>query len=161
GVDETTLTSANVRLLRTSDLMQIAATVNTTGGGDAIVLQPSSVLDPRTNYTFQLSDRVTDQGGNPFIPFTSTFTTADFTNLKIAPPRRPGAPDPPVWNGNPIDSLLFGPDGKLYGVDLMGIVYRWDLGPDGSLLNEQQYAGLAGRTLIGIVFQPDDPNVFW
>jgi Big-like domain-containing protein len=161
GVDETTLTSDNVRLLRTSDLMPIAATVNTTGGGDAIVLQPSAVLDSRTNYTFQLSERVTDQGGNPFIPFTSTFTTGDFTNQKIDPRYRYAVTEPPVWNGNPIDSLVFGPGGKLYATDLMGIVYRWDLGPDGSLLNEEQWAGLAGRTLIGIVFQPDDPKVFW
>ena len=161
GVDETTLTADNVRLLRTSDMMPIAATVNTTGGGDAIVLQPSAVLDSRTGYTFQLSDRVTDQGGNAFIPFTSSFTTGDFTNQKIDPRYRYAVTDPPVWNGNPIDSLVFGPAGKLYATDLMGIVYRWDLGPDGSLLNEEQWVGLAGRTLIGIVFQPDDPNVFW
>jgi hypothetical protein len=161
GVDETTLTSENVRLLRTSDMMPIPATVNTTGGGDAIILQPSSVLDSRTGFTFQLSDRVTDQGGHPFIPFTSTFTTGDFTNQKIDPRYRYAVTSPPVWNGTPIDSLVFGPEGKLYATDLMGIVYRWDLGPDGSLLNEEQWAGLAGRTLIGIVFQPGNPNVFW
>jgi hypothetical protein len=48
GVDETTLTTDNVRLLRQSDLMPIEATVNTTGGGDAIVLQPRGLLDPLT-----------------------------------------------------------------------------------------------------------------
>ena len=40
GVAESTLTPANVQLIRTSDVMQVDATVNTTGGGDAIVLQP-------------------------------------------------------------------------------------------------------------------------
>ena len=161
GVDETTLTSDNVRLLRTSDMMPIAATVNTTGGGDAIVLQPTSVLDSRTNYTFQLSDRVTDQGGNPFIPFTSTFTTGDFTNQKIDPRYRYAVINPPLWNGTPIDSLVFGPDGKLYATDLLGVVWRWTVAPDGSLTNEEQWPGLAGRTLIGIAFQPGAPNVFW
>ena len=161
GVDKTSLTSDNVRLLRASDLMPFEATVNTTGGGDAIVLQPHGLLDPRTSYIFQLSDRVKDQAGHSFIPFTSTFSTGDFTNLKIDPRYRYAVIDPPVWNGTPIDSLVFGPDGRLYGTDLLGIVRRWTLAPDGSLLNEEQWADLAGRTLIGIVFQPGDPNVFW
>ena len=85
GVDETSLTSDNVRLLRASDLMPFEATVNTTGGGDAIVLQPHGLLDARTSYIFQLSDRVKDQAGHSFIPFTSTFSTGDFTNLKNRP----------------------------------------------------------------------------
>ena len=161
GVDETTLTSANVRLLRASDMMQVQATVNTSGGGDAIVLQPTGLLDARTGYIFQLSDRVTDQGGNPFISFTSTFSTGDFTNLKIDPRYRYAVIDPPLWNGTPIDSLVFGPDGKLYSTALDGVVRRWTLAPDGSLTNEEEWAALAGRTLIGIAFQPDDPNVFW
>jgi len=161
GVDETTLTSDNVRLLRASDLMPIDSLVNTTGGGDAIVLQPRVVLDARTGYIFQLSDRVKDQAGYPFISFTSTFSTGDSTNLKIDPRYRYAVVDPPVWNGTPIDSLVFGPDGRLYGTDLLGIVRRWTVAPDGSLINEEQWADLAGRTVIGIAFQPDNPNVFW
>jgi hypothetical protein len=161
GVDETTLNSNNVRLIRASDMMPIDATVNTSGGGDAIVLQPRAVLDARTSYIFQLSDRVKDQGGNPFIPFTSTFSTGDFTNINVDPRYRYAVIDPPVWNGTPIDSLVFGPDGKLYGTDLLGIVRRWTLAPDGSLTNEEQWSDLAGRTIIGIAFQPDDPNTFW
>src|SRR4030095_6575723 len=124
GVDETTLTGDNVRLLRASDMTPIAATVNTTGGGDAIVLQPRGVLDARTGYIFQLSDRVKDQGGNTFIPFTSTFSTGDFTNLKRDPRYRYAVVDPPLWNGTPISSLAFGPDGTLSAVRLDGILQR-------------------------------------
>ena len=163
GVDETTLTSDNVRLLRASDLMPIEATVNTTGGGDAIVLQPHGLLDPRVGYIFQLSDRVKDQGGHSFISFTSSFSTGDSTNLKIDPRYHYDVTDLPVWNGTPIDSLVFAPppDGRLYGTDLLGIVRRWTVAADGTLINEEQWADLAGRTLIGIAFQPDNPNVFW
>ncbi|HSP19905.1 MAG TPA: Ig-like domain-containing protein, partial [Myxococcaceae bacterium] len=63
GVADVTLTAANVRLLRAADNMPVPSTVNTSGGGDAIVLQPTIVLDPRTSYIFELSDRVTDQAG--------------------------------------------------------------------------------------------------
>ena len=161
GVDETTLTADNVRLLRASDMFPVEATVNTTGGGDAIVLQPHGVLDARTGYVFQLSERVKDQGGHAFIPFTSSFSTGDFTNLKRDPRYRYAVIDPPLWNGTPIDSLVFGPDGRLYATDLLGVVRRWTVAPDGSLINLEEWGGLAGRTLIGIVFQPDDPNVFW
>jgi hypothetical protein len=40
-------------------------------------------------------------------------------------------------------------------------VRRWTVAPDGTLLNEEQWAALAGRTIIGIAFQPGDPNTFW
>jgi hypothetical protein len=161
GVDNSTLTSDNVRLVRAADGMRVAATVNTSGGGDAIVLQPTVLLDPRTSYIFQLSDRVTDQAGISFIPFSSTFSTGDFTNIKIDPRYRYAIQDPPLWNGTPVSSLLIGPDRKLYATALDGIVRRWTIAPDGTLGPEEQWDGLAGRTLIGIAFQPDDPNVFW
>ncbi len=161
GVADSTLTSDNVRLLRAADGMRIAATVNTTGGGDAIVLQPTVLLDPRTSYIFQLSDRVTDQAGISFIPFTSTFSTGDFTNIKIDPRYRYTIQEPPLWNGTPVSSLVIGPDRKLYATALDGIVRRWPIAPDGTLGLVEEWDGLAGRTLIGLAFQPDDPNVFW
>ncbi|MGZ5958324.1 MAG: Ig-like domain-containing protein [Myxococcaceae bacterium] len=161
GVADSTLTGDNVRLLRAADGMQVAATVNTTGGGDAIVLQPTVLLDPRTSYIFQLSDRVTDQAGVTFLPFTSTFSTGDFTNIKIDPRYRYTVQDPPLWNGTPVSSLLIGPDRKLYATALDGIVRRWPIAPDGTLGLVEEWDGLAGRTLIGLAFQPDDPNVFW
>ena len=161
GVAAATLTPQNIRLLRASDQTVIAANVNTSGGGDAIVLQPTSLLDARTDYVFQLSDRVTDQAGSSFIPFTSTFSTGDFTNVNIDPRYRYAAQDPPVWAGAPLASLVIGPDGKLYATGLDGVVRRWTIGPDGSLGDEEDWSDLAGRTLIGIVFDLTNPDVFW
>jgi len=161
GVDVSTLITANIRLVRVSDGMVVAATVNTSGGGDAIVLQPSGLLDARTDYVFELSDRVTDQSGASFIPFTSRFSSGDFTNIKIDPRYRYSIQDPPLWNGTPAASLLIGPGRKLYATSLDGIIRRWDIAPDGTLINEEAWDGLAGRTVLGIVFQPGDPNTLW
>ena len=41
GVEQTTLTTDNVMLVRTSDNALVPGTINTTGGGDAIVYQPT------------------------------------------------------------------------------------------------------------------------
>ena len=161
GVAESTLTPANVQLIRTSDSLEVEATVNTTGGGDAIVLQPKDLLDARTGYLFRITAGVTDQSGATFIPFESHFSTGDFTNLKVDPRYRYAVQPAPLYNGTPISSLLFGPDGRLYATALDGIVRRWTLAADGTLTNLESWEGLQGRTMIGIAFQPGNPNVLW
>src|SRR4051812_39395598 len=75
GVNSSTVNSTNVKLIRTSDGAAIPATVNTSGGGDTLVLQPTSLLAANTKYTFQVTSGVKDVTGQPFVPFTSTFTT--------------------------------------------------------------------------------------
>jgi len=161
GVKDTTLTPANVQLLRSSDGTQVEATVNTTGGNDAIVLQPKALLDPRTDYTFRVTAGVTDQSGASFVPFQSHFSTGDFTNVKIDPRYRYAVQSPPLYNGTPVSSLLIGPDRKLYATALDGILRRWTLAADGTLTGLETWAGLQGRTMIGIAFQPGNPNVIW
>ena len=90
------------------------ATVNTTGGGDAIVLQPKRPLDANTSYTFEITDGVKDTGGSAFVPFTMTFTTGTASTPadpriafeKVAARRRHRA--------SQYTGLTIGPDGKLY-----------------------------------------------
>jgi len=161
GVDIRTLTPDNVKLVRTADGYQVPATANTTGGGDAIVLQPTALLDARTDYDFDLTAGVTDQSGASFVPFHSHFSTGDFTNVKVDPRYRYAVDPTPLYNGPPIDSLLIGPDGKLYATALDGVLRRWTINPDGSLGTLETWEGLAGRTVIGIAFQPGQPNVLW
>ena len=81
-----TLTGVNVSLRRVSDSAVVPATLNTSGGGDVIVLQPNAALANQTQYRFTVSDGLEDLSGEAFIPFTSTFTTGN---------RRPAA-DPPT-----------------------------------------------------------------
>src|SRR5688572_7116073 len=77
GVSESTLKSANVKLYKTNDSSKTAipANLNTTGGGDAIILTPSSLLDSNTKYTFQVTSGLTDTSGAAFAPFSMSFTT--------------------------------------------------------------------------------------
>ena len=161
GVKDATLTPANVQLVRNSDGLQVEATVNTTGGNDAIVLQPRGVLEARTDYTFRITAGVTDQSGVSFVPFESHFSTGDFTNLKVDPRYRYAIQSPPLYNGTPVSSLLIGPDRKLYATALDGIVRRWSIAPDGTLGGLETWEGLQGRTMLGIAFQPGNPNVIW
>jgi len=161
GVAVGTLTMANVQIIRVSDQVQVQTTANTSGGGDAIVVQPMGLLDARTDYLFRLTAGVTDQSGASFIPFESHFSTGDFTNVNIDPRYRYAVDPTPLYNGVPISSLLFGPDGRLYATALDGVVRRWTVAPDGSLSNLESWAGLQGRTMLGIAFQPDNPNVLW
>ena len=161
GVKDTTLNAGTVRLLRTSDGTQVDATVNTSGGNDAIVLQPKGVLDAQTDYTFLITSGVTDQSGASFVPFQSHFSTGDFTNLKIDPRYRYAIQQPALFNGPPVSSLLIGPDGKLYATALDGIIRRWTVAPDGTLTNLETFDALSGRTVLGIAFQPDNPMILW
>jgi len=65
----------------------------------------------------------------------------------------------------PYSSLTLSPDGtQLYATTLAGVIVRWDIAPvTGTLLNEQVFSTpeLEGRALIGIVFDPEDPNTLW
>ena len=79
GIDPATLSAATVKLYRTGDHSLVPAVVNTTGGGDAIVLPPPALLDANTSYTFEVTDGVKDTGGTAFVPFTMTFTTGTAT----------------------------------------------------------------------------------
>jgi Bacterial Ig-like domain/Glucose / Sorbosone dehydrogenase len=159
GVDPRTLGPGTVELFRASDGAQVPATVNTSGGGDAIVLQPTMLLDANTEYHFVLTQGVADISGDPFIPFESHFTTDQNTKLRVDPRYRYDVRPTALYQGTPISSLLFGPDGMLYSTALDGIVRRWTIAPDGTLANEEDWSGLQGRTLIGLAFE--NPSVLW
>jgi regulation of enolase protein 1 (concanavalin A-like superfamily) len=163
GVDDRTLNANSVQLYRTSNGSFVPGGVNTTGGGDAIVYQPSVLLDPSTGYTFKVTAAVKDLAGQTFVPFTMTFTTGTTTSVAIDP--RVHFSKRAVYGGNnvgaPISSLLIGPDGKLYGASIDGNLRRWAIAADGSLTNLETYSGLSGRAIIGFVFDPLNSNAIW
>src|SRR5687767_7783895 len=76
GVDAKTISTETVKLYRAKDRAPVAAVVNTSGAGDAIVLQPSTTLEPQTEYTFEVTSGLKDMAGASFAPYTTSFTTA-------------------------------------------------------------------------------------
>ena len=100
GLDEGSLTSDTVKLTRVSDGRQVPAKINTSGGGDAIILQPLQILDAETQYRFEITGGVNDVYGVAFVPYSQTFTTgfgisraaSDVAFEKIALPPDPRHP---------------------------------------------------------------------
>lgn len=158
GVNQDTLNAATVKLIRVSDNVQIPANANTSGGGDVVVVQPTVLLDPNTQYRFELTEGVKDLSGAAFIPFTSFFTTGTVGGPSDSPIRF--APLPLTTStGRSYTSVVFGPDGKLYAGTLEGDILRFSLNSDGSLSVPQTISTLparegAPRVLVGMAFDP-------
>jgi hypothetical protein len=160
GVDASTLTAQTVRLVRTSDNAEMAANLNTSGGGDVIVLQPKQALDADTTYRFEVTAGAKDLSGAAFLPYTTTFTTGQATSSSGVPT---GVAFDQVQLANAagvsFTSLAFGPDGKLYAGTLDGYIYRFSVNADGTLAAPQIISSLrtangGARMLIGIAFDP-------
>ena len=170
GVDAATLTPSTVRLYPTAGGPDVAANRNTTGGRDAIVLQPTALLQPSTQYTFVVTDGVKDETGAAFIPYQMSFTTsannpgggggADVNFEKVLLP---------TARGENFTTVTIGPDDKLYASTIAGEVWRWVINPDGTLqtpevISSLQTANGGPRMLIGITFDPSstaDNLILW
>lgn len=177
GINEATI-AGNVYLLPLGGnpaTDQVPANINTSGGGDVIVLTPIGLLDANTTYQFVVTSGLQDMGGNAFDPFTSQFTTGtddgssgnttiSFERVNIDPtdPNNTGGLD---TRGLGITSVQIGPDGRLYAATISGTIYRWDLLPDGTLTNQlaidtvtnpatNDGLGAGLRTIIGLAFDP-------
>lgn len=155
GVEANTLNTTNVQLYRTQDYALVPGQVNTTGGGDAIVYQPSVELEPNTNYTFIITNDVLDESGVSFIPYSTTFNTG--TNTYGISYSSVEFTKSTVYQGSPISSLAIAPDSMLYATTLDGKILRWDIDSLGNLENLQTYAPveLNDRAIIGATFEPN------
>lgn len=155
GVEANTLNNTNVQLYRTQDYALVPGQVNTTGGGDAIVYQPSFELEPNTNYTFIITNDVLDESGASFIPYSTTFNTG--TNTIGISDSSVEFTKSTVYQGDPISSLVIAPDSMLYATTLDGKILRWDIDSSGNLENLQTYAPaeLNHRAIIGATFEPN------
>ncbi len=148
-----------VRLVRTSDRKPVTAHVNTSGGGDAIVLMPVEPLEPNTQYSFELTPGVTDTSGAPFKYFSARFTTVAATK----PESFPAAFEKvalPVADGDYYTCVVIGPDHRLYVSAIDGRILRFDINPaDGTLSSPKTFQTVISnnsgpRLVIGFCFDP-------
>jgi hypothetical protein len=159
GIDPSTLTSQTVKLQRTSDNTQVPATLNTSGGGDVIVLDPSALLDSNTSYTFRVTEGLKDLSGAAFVPYTSSFTTGSSSSGTTNSPASFEKVTLPTASGSSFTSLAMGPDGKLYAGTIEGEIVCFPLNPDGTtgtpqVITSVQTANGGQRMLIGLAFDP-------
>lgn len=155
ALEENTVIPANVKLFHNGTNVEITNTnVNTTGGGDAIVLTADG-LDFSTTYRFEISSGVLDISGASIVPYTTTFTTTG----TVPTPSGVEFTQVQATSGANYTSVAIGPDDKLYGLVNNGMIHRWDIAQDGTLSNQQNIPSLqtaegGNRLAIHLVFDP-------
>ena len=158
GIDTATLTRSTARLTVASDGSSVPANVNTSGGGDVIVLTPDAPLSTGTTYRFDVTSGVRDVAGNAFQPWSSVFTVGTASAGTGIPGVAFAKMTTPA-TGYMFTSLTMGPDGRLYAATLDGYLLRYPVAADGSLGTGvridtvRTHAGGA-RTIIGLAFDP-------
>ncbi|WP_051935669.1 NPCBM/NEW2 domain-containing protein [Deinococcus sp. YIM 77859] len=157
AIDLTSLTDQSVRLFEKATGAPVAASLNTSGGGDVVVLKPKTSLKSNTAYTFEITAALKDTRGTSFLPFRSSFVTGSpttsGTNVAFEQVSLPTVPS------KPYTAVEVGPDGKLYAATLTGEILRFSMLPDGTLdmpqvITSVQAAGGGPRTIIGLAFDP-------
>ncbi|MEM8526930.1 MAG: Ig-like domain-containing protein [Bacteroidota bacterium] len=160
STDNSSISTNTVQLFKHiagGQLERVPASVNGTGGGDAINLTPHETLQANTTYTYKVNG-VKDLAGFFFVPYEVTFTTGSGqtqqTSLDDVEFTNQGA----VASNAKYTSLAFGPEGKLYGLTITGYIHRWTVNSDGSLSDRQVMNSLVNeygeRAAIGLAFDP-------
>ena len=168
AIDPGTVHAGSIRLFCSADHQPVEALVNTSGGGDSIVLKPIHPLRSNTQYTFEVLPALKDTGGNSFRHYKISFTTAASQQASAFPAAFDQAPQT-ASAGRKYTCLAMGPDHRLYAATLDGRILRFALDSEGNLtepvaISTIVSAGGGPRLITGICFDPaatvDDP-VLW
>lgn len=159
ALNPATVTPAAVSLTKVSTGTVVPASVNTSAGGDVVVLSPTSALDASSQYLFRVGAEVRDVTGAAMNPFSIRFTTG----FSVQGTGIPGVAFTRVAagaTGRDFSSLAVGPDHRLYAATLDGNLLRYTITADGILADEtviptvRTLNGGADRTVIGLAFDP-------
>ena len=158
-IDAKTVRPDTVKLFRTADRREVPAAVNTSGGGDVIVLRPAEPLEPNTQYTFEVNAGVRDTAGAAFNYYASKFTTAAGAGTPAELPVAFEQVPLPAAGGEMFTSLAVGPDDRLYASTMDGRIMRFPVRPDGTLDAPATIPTIAAhnggpRLVTGICFDP-------
>ena len=157
AIDPETVDLTTVKLYRTKDKRDVPAQVNTSAAGDVLTLTPLDMLDPNTQYTFEVKG-VKDVTATDLIPFNMSFTTsggAPATTYPVGFEKLDLPTDHEYYTG-----LTIGPDHQLYACTADGKIVRRRILPDGTLAGEPQVitsvqaANHGPRLITGITFDP-------
>jgi len=161
SLDNSTISETTVQLFEvvaTGDQARIDASVNGTGGGDAINLTPASPLNPDSRYHFRV-EGVRDLAGVELLPFSIEFETGDSKGQPTVLDDVAFDKVGPVVSNIRYTTVTIGPDGKFYGIALGGNIDRWSINADGSLSDRELLTGLSDslgqRLPIALTFAPD------
>ncbi|NJL13329.1 MAG: choice-of-anchor D domain-containing protein [Microscillaceae bacterium] len=153
-----TVNSSTVLLYKLPEEALVPSIVNSTAGGDAITLTPTSPLLPNTSYRFEITEAVEDVTGAAMVPFEVSFTTGTGTS---------GGGSLAGINFSRIDlgaaalgkytTLVIGPDEKLYAAMIDGRIKRFPINADGTLGTPDEFSpfGATPKILIGLEFAPE------
>ncbi|HZL34463.1 MAG TPA: fibronectin type III domain-containing protein [Tepidisphaeraceae bacterium] len=159
AINAQTISDNTVYLYRSSDKSIVPAVVNTSGGGDSIILTPDSVLAPSTQYTFVVTSGVQDTTGAAIVPYSMTFTTG-VAQAQPSPTIGFQQVDLASATGAAFTGVKIGPDGKLYAATEDGRLFRWAINSDGTLGTPQIFNSLQranggqNRLITGFAFDP-------
>ncbi len=165
GVDPDSLTAATVYLHPTGNpAAKVAANLNTTGGNDAIILTPTSLLAPNTEYTYVVTSGVKDQQGNSFDPHTMSFTTGTDDGISETPVEFTKEVATLPGLVAQYTTLVIPKDNRLYATTAGGVIRVFNINPDAKLTLAHTISNFTGRALIGMAEHPSStPNniVLW
>ena len=159
GVDEHTL-DGGVMLTRTRDGAIIPSRKNTSGAGDDVVLKPIDPLDTNTQYQFDVTDQLKDNKGAGFDPYRIIFTTTkNFALAEFPAAFEQVQLDNAKLPQDRFTTLAIGPDGLLYAGTYAGMIYRYQINPDGTLAPRGPIVTVlknngGPRLITGIAFDP-------
>jgi glucose/arabinose dehydrogenase len=161
ALDPDTLDAATVKLYRSSDQLLIPSRINTSGGNDDIVLTPLVMLDPGTQYTFEVKG-VKDTTGADVFPFKMSFTTSGGASTEQFPVAFEKFEA--MAGTSRFTSLAIGPDHKLYAGTGDGTILRCNILPDGALGAPQEIPTIRAtnrdrRLITGLAFDPKSTAV--
>jgi glucose/arabinose dehydrogenase len=150
-VNADTVNENTVQLLDPANA-QVPGVYNSDAAGGVVIFTPTADLAPNTTYTVQTNSGLQDSNGNPYAPFTSSFTTGTSS-----------APPSPVNFDKSIQadltgptSIVIGPDGKLYVGNGIGEIRRYPILAGGALGTPEVITPFPAftRTITGLAFQP-------
>jgi len=157
-IDPKTVNSGSVRLYHRGDNTVVPARVNTSAGGDAIVLRPEQPLDPNSYYRFEVLPALKDTGGASFKHYTCNFTTGGIGPVSKLPIAFEQVALPQT-SDHGFTGVTTGPDGRLYACTYDGSIFRYDLNADGTIAASNEITSVKAaahgpRLITGICFDP-------